>query len=103
MKMTTPPNEESTTYGPFSRETAIFRQRREKRSLSPTMEGRMIDIHSHIIWGVDDGARNREESIAMLRVAAETGTTDIVATPHFDRQSVTGHALSPRDSHALSR
>ena len=47
---------------------------------------RMIDIHSHIIWGVDDGARNREDSIAMLRLAAETGTTDIVATPHCDPQ-----------------
>jgi len=46
----------------------------------------MIDIHSHIIWGVDDGARTREESIAMLRLAAETGTTDIVATPHCDSQ-----------------
>lgn len=46
----------------------------------------MIDIHSHILWGVDDGARDREESIAMLRLAAETGTTDIVATPHCDRQ-----------------
>ena len=46
----------------------------------------MIDIHSHIIWGVDDGARNREDSVAMLRLAAETGTTDIVATPHCDRQ-----------------
>jgi protein-tyrosine phosphatase len=50
------------------------------------MEVPMIDIHSHIIWGVDDGARNREDSIAMLRLAAETGTTDIVATPHCDRQ-----------------
>ncbi|HLK19825.1 MAG TPA: CpsB/CapC family capsule biosynthesis tyrosine phosphatase, partial [Bryobacteraceae bacterium] len=42
----------------------------------------MIDIHSHILWGLDDGARNRDESIAMLRMAAEGGTTDIVATPH---------------------
>jgi protein-tyrosine phosphatase len=50
------------------------------------MEVRMIDIHSHIIWGLDDGARNREDSIAMLRLAAETGTTDIVATPHCYRQ-----------------
>ena len=46
----------------------------------------MVDIHSHVIWGVDDGARSREESIAMLRLAAETGTTDIVATPHCDSQ-----------------
>ena len=44
----------------------------------------MIDIHSHIVWGVDDGAQNLSDSLAMLKMAAETGTTDIVATPHAD-------------------
>jgi protein-tyrosine phosphatase len=42
----------------------------------------MIDIHSHILPGLDDGARTLEESVAMLQIAAEAGTTDIVATPH---------------------
>jgi protein-tyrosine phosphatase len=42
----------------------------------------MVDIHSHILWGLDDGAESLEESLAMLMLAAETGTTDIVATPH---------------------
>jgi protein-tyrosine phosphatase len=42
----------------------------------------MIDIHSHILWGMDDGADTLEESVAMLKMAAESGTTDIVATPH---------------------
>jgi protein-tyrosine phosphatase len=42
----------------------------------------MIDIHSHILWGLDDGARTLEDSIAMARMAAEHGTTDLVATPH---------------------
>ncbi len=42
----------------------------------------MIDIHSHLLWGLDDGARTFDDSLAMLRMAAETGTTDIVATPH---------------------
>jgi len=42
----------------------------------------MVDIHSHILWGLDDGAETREESLAMLAMAAEAGTTDIVATPH---------------------
>lgn len=42
----------------------------------------MVDIHSHIVWGVDDGAPHREESLRMLHTAWEGGTTDIVATPH---------------------
>lgn len=44
----------------------------------------MVDIHSHIVFGVDDGAKTIEDSVAMLRIAAEAGTTDIVATPHSD-------------------
>ena len=46
----------------------------------------MIDIHSHILYGLDDGAEDRDTSLAMLKIAAETGTTDIVATPHSDSQ-----------------
>jgi protein-tyrosine phosphatase len=42
----------------------------------------LIDIHSHVLFGLDDGARTLEESVAMLRMAAEHGTTDLVATPH---------------------
>lgn len=42
----------------------------------------MIDIHTHILPGVDDGADTLEESVAMVRIAADAGTTDIVATPH---------------------
>jgi protein-tyrosine phosphatase len=54
----------------------------------------MIDIHSHILPGLDDGARTIDESFEMLRLAAASGTTDIVATPHlnseftFDQQRV---------------
>jgi protein-tyrosine phosphatase len=46
----------------------------------------MVDIHSHILYGLDDGAKDQADSLAMLRIAAETGTTDIVATPHADFQ-----------------
>ena len=44
----------------------------------------MVDIHSHILWGMDDGARSLEMSVAMLEMAAASGTTDIVGTPHAD-------------------
>jgi protein-tyrosine phosphatase len=42
----------------------------------------MIDIHCHILPGIDDGAASWETSVEMCRMAAEDGTTHIVATPH---------------------
>ena len=46
----------------------------------------MIDIHSHILPGLDDGSKSLEESVAMLRQAAAAGTTAIVASPHANQQ-----------------
>ncbi|MCG3135968.1 MAG: Tyrosine-protein phosphatase YwqE [Planctomycetes bacterium] len=43
----------------------------------------MIDLHCHILPGVDDGAKTIEESVAMARAAAVAGTKVIVATPHM--------------------
>lgn len=42
----------------------------------------MIDIHCHILPGVDDGAQSLEESLLMARRAVEDGIKTIVATPH---------------------
>lgn len=41
-----------------------------------------IDIHSHVLYGIDDGAATVDESVAMLELARARGTSDIVATPH---------------------
>ena len=41
-----------------------------------------VDIHAHILHGLDDGAKDLRASVAMLEMAAAAGTTDIVATPH---------------------
>jgi protein-tyrosine phosphatase len=46
----------------------------------------VIDIHSHILHGLDDGARTLEESVAMVKMAEAAGTTDIVATPHANNR-----------------
>ncbi|MDR1892318.1 MAG: hypothetical protein LBQ48_04860 [Oscillospiraceae bacterium] len=42
----------------------------------------ILDIHSHIVFGVDDGARTLDESKKMLNAAAAAGITHICATPH---------------------
>jgi protein-tyrosine phosphatase len=47
-----------------------------------TYSGRVIDLHSHILPGVDDGAHTLDESLALGRAAASRGVTAIAATPH---------------------
>ncbi|MCD8107753.1 MAG: capsular polysaccharide biosynthesis protein [Oscillospiraceae bacterium] len=43
----------------------------------------MIDFHSHILPGIDDGSKSVEESCQMLRTSFLQGVSQIVATPHF--------------------
>lgn len=42
----------------------------------------MIDLHCHLLPGIDDGPKTIEDSVALARAAAGTGTRTIVATPH---------------------
>lgn len=43
----------------------------------------MRDIHSHILCGIDDGARTIDESINILEMLYKKGVTDIILTPHY--------------------
>jgi protein-tyrosine phosphatase len=41
-----------------------------------------VDIHCHMLPGIDDGAKSWEESLAMAQLTVEEGTTTVIATPH---------------------
>lgn len=43
----------------------------------------MIDIHSHLLYGADDGSQSFETSLEMLKAAAKDGVESLVLTPHF--------------------
>ena len=52
---------------------------------SATGVGELVDLHCHILPGLDDGARTLDVSLAMARNAAADGVGTIVATPHIFR------------------
>lgn len=52
----------------------------------------MIDIHCHILPGLDDGAADLDEALLMARIALAGGTKTMIATPHF---GATGDIASP--------
>lgn len=43
----------------------------------------MIDFHSHILPGIDDGSRNMEQSIQILKEAKEAGFSKVISTSHY--------------------
>lgn len=48
----------------------------------------MKDLHTHILYGIDDGSTSLEESIEILKKASQNGITDIVLTPHYIKDSI---------------
>lgn len=47
------------------------------------MKPSLVDIHCHILPGVDDGAKDMDMALEMLRKEAEDGVSDVILTPHF--------------------
>lgn len=64
----------------------------------------MIDLHCHVLPGLDDGPANMPEALAMAEAAVASGTTVLVATPHIDHtwrvrpQLIPQRAASLRDA-----
>ncbi len=48
----------------------------------------MIDIHSHVLPGIDDGAETLEHSLRVIRECVKNGVTDIIVTPHYMNETV---------------
>lgn len=64
----------------------------------PEKKNQYIDIHCHILPEVDDGARNLEESLAMLQPEGKTGRGGRYLTPHQkpNRPSITAASVLER-------
>lgn len=43
----------------------------------------MIDMHNHVLFGVDDGCKTLDESLQMIEQAISVGVTDLIMTPHY--------------------
>lgn len=63
----------------------------------------IVDFHSHVLPGIDDGSASVEESIAMLRMEAAQGISRVVATPHFYPNHDSPERFLARREAAVSR
>ena len=60
----------------------------------------MIDLHSHVLPGLDDGARDQTQALKVLRLLAADGVTGVVCTPHLRASDVAAggeRAIERRD------
>lgn len=61
----------------------------------------MTDLHTHILPGMDDGAKTAEESLKMLRMERDQGVDTVVLTPHFYRDRERPERFLPRRHAAM--
>tara|TARA_R110002167_G_scaffold129337_7_gene312212 strand:+ start:1194 stop:1934 length:741 start_codon:yes stop_codon:yes gene_type:complete len=77
----------------------MFQIFRKKRYLADLLEG-FIDIHNHILPGIDDGAKNVAESVALIKSFEALGVRHFIATPHImhnyypNNSETIGHSLN---------
>jgi len=64
-------------------ENTQIKQKRKTRKEKINRGIILIDIHNHILWGLDDAPNDVEESLKMLKTAQKNGIKKIVATSHY--------------------
>lgn len=60
----------------------LFKKKPEKKHANFNYESIMVDMHSHVLPGIDDGAKTPQDSIVLIRKMMELGIKKIIATPH---------------------
>ncbi len=63
----------------------------------------IIDFHSHILPGIDDGSRSTAQSLEMMKLELDQGVRTIVATPHFYADKVSVDTFLTRRQHAYEK
>ena len=58
---------------------------RKKNKPAPALTPLFVDLHSHLIPAIDDGAQTEEESIVLIRGMMQEGYRKFIATPHIYR------------------
>ncbi len=62
----------------------------------------MVDIHTHILPGIDDGATDKDISLSLLKILEDDGVSDVVLTPHFYSDSENIEQFIQRRNQAYS-
>jgi protein-tyrosine phosphatase len=60
----------------------------------------LVDVHCHVVPGVDDGAADLQTALEMLRASARSGVGDVIATPHQHPVRYPNEAAALREAHA---
>ena len=61
----------------------------------------LFDMHSHILPGIDDGAKTVEDSLELLSCLKNQGVTNVCLTPHFYTNEISLEDLLPRGRKSL--
>jgi protein-tyrosine phosphatase len=62
---------------------SFFKKKEQKKEVAFNYDSIMVDMHSHVLPGIDDGAQNPGESIALVKRMMTLGIKKIIATPHI--------------------
>ena len=62
---------------------SFFKKSEAKKEITFDYSQVMVDMHSHVLPGIDDGAQTPEESIVLIKRMMELGIKKIIATPHI--------------------